>query len=56
MFGIEEVDEFANGGLKALDGVLSGFAQERLQLGKGVFDRLVMMTLLSGFLLRRVRG
>jgi len=37
-FWFEEVDEFANSGPKALDGSLSSLAQERFQLGEGVFD------------------
>jgi hypothetical protein len=38
----EEVDEFADGGSKTLDGSLGGFSQERLQcqLGEGVFNRV----------------
>jgi hypothetical protein len=36
--GIEEVDEFADGGSKTLDGALGGFAQERFPFGEGVLD------------------
>jgi hypothetical protein len=36
--GIEEVDEFADGGSKTLDGALGGFAQECFPFGEGVLD------------------
>src|SRR6185503_3016698 len=38
--GREDVDEVPNGGPKALDGALRGFAQERFELGEGILDRV----------------
>ena len=40
----EEVDEFANGDPETLDGSLSRFAQERLELSEGVFDGIEVGT------------
>ena len=40
----EEVDEFANGDPETLDGSLSRFTQERLELGEGVLDGIEVGT------------
>ena len=38
--GWEEVDDPADGGPKAADGPLGGLAQQRLELGERLFDRV----------------
>src|SRR3954452_5848229 len=38
--GCEDVDEAPDGGPKALNGPLGGFAQERFELGEGILNRV----------------
>src|SRR3954471_9858369 len=38
--GCEAVDEAPDGGPKALNGPLGGFAQERFELGEGILNRV----------------
>ena len=38
--GSEEIDDAADGGPEAVDGSLGGLAQQRLELGEGVLDRI----------------
>jgi hypothetical protein len=52
----EAIDREAHGVPQFWNGSGSDLSQEGFQLGEGHLDRVVMMTLQSGFLLRRETG
>ena len=54
--GFEDIGAGVEGDQQAVDGPLGGFSQQGFELGVGLLDRFVMMTLDCWFLLRLRTG